>query len=217
MDRLPHNRVRRMPERARYDRETIYPIIDEALICHVAFVEDGRPFVIPTIHARRDDEILLHGAKASRLLKHAASGAELSIAITLLDGVVVARSTFNSSMNYRSAVLFGRGRELTDDAEKNDALERFSEQLIPGRWYDSRPNTEKEIAATSIVAVTIESASAKLRSGGPKDDESELDLPFWAGVIPLNLQPAPPLDDAKLKAGISPPDYIAHYTRKRRS
>ncbi len=204
-----------MPERARYDRETIYPIIDEALICHVAFVEEGRPFVIPTIHARRGDEILLHGAKASRLLKHAASGAELSIAITLLDGIVVARSTFNSSLNYRSVVLFGRGRELTDIDEKHDALERFSEQLIPGRWYDARPNTEKEVAATSIVAVTIESASAKVRTGGPKDDASELALPYWAGVMPITLQPGRPVDDEKLKAGVEMPGYIARYTRMR--
>ncbi len=158
------NRVRRIPDRGAYDKATIYAIVDEALICHVSFVEDGRPFIIPTIHARRGDDILLHGAKASRLLKHLASGADIAIAITLLDGIVVARSTFNSSMNYRSVVLFGQGRMIDDAAEREAAFKTLSDHLIPGRWEDSRPNTPLETAATTLVAVRIDTASAKTRS-----------------------------------------------------
>jgi uncharacterized protein len=211
------NRVRRYPKRASYDRDVVHAILDEALICHVSFVQEGKPFIIPTIHARLGDEILLHGSRSSRLLKHVASGAEIAIAVTLLDAIVLARSTFNSSMNYRSAVIFGTGRPIEDDAERETALKAFSEQLIPGRWADSRPNTRQETAATEIVAVTIRSASAKIRAAGIGDDASEHDLPYWSGLIPLDLTAGAPIDDTDLKAGIRAPDYVTHYTRKRAS
>jgi uncharacterized protein len=216
-DVTPRSRVRRLPKRAHYDRETVHAIIDEALICHVSFVEEGNPFVIPTIHARRDDELLLHGARASRLLKHAASGAPLAIAITLLDGLVIARSTFNSSMNYRSAVIFGHGRAIEDPAERDAALKAFSDQLVPGRWEDSRANTEQETAATAIVAVTIESATAKIRTGGVGDDAEEFGLPYWAGVLPIEQQVLTPIDDPNLPGGVQAPDYIRNYKRPRRA
>lgn len=216
-DVTPESRVRRIPKRAHYDRETVHAIIDEALICHVSFVEDGQPFIIPTIHARRDDELLLHGARASRLLKHAGSGAPIAIAITLLDGLVIARSTFNSSMNYRSVVIFGRGRAIEDAAEREAALKAFSDQLVPGRWDDSRPNTEQETAATAIVAVTIDAASAKIRTGDVGDDPEEFGLPYWAGVLPLEQQVLAPIDDPNLTAGIQVPDYIRNYRRPRRA
>jgi hypothetical protein len=207
------NRVRRIPKRASYDAAVINPIVDEALYCHVAFVQDGRPFIVPTIHARREGEILLHGAKASRLLKHVASGAEVAIAVTLLDGLVVARSTFNSSMNYRSAVIFGRGYEIEDEAEKTAALKAFSDHLIPGRWDDSRENTPQEIAATSIVAVSIETASAKTRTGGVGDGPEEFELPYWAGVLPMTLTPGAAQDDENLPPSRLAPDYIRRYRR----
>lgn len=207
------NAVTRMPARGAYDRATIHAIVDEALICHVSFVEDGLPCIIPTLHARHGDEILLHGAKASRLLKHAQAGGELAIAITLVDGIVVARSTFHSSMNYRSAVLFGRGRPITDESERLAALAAFTEHLIPGRWCDSRAPTPLEMNATAIVAVFIDSASAKIRTGPPGDDVEDYTTDFWSGVLPIRQQVLAPQDDPTLRAGIAAPNYITRYRR----
>jgi hypothetical protein len=212
-DKTPQNRVRRMPERGHYDAETIYPIVDEALYCHVGFIEDGMPFVIPTIHARLGDQLILHGAKASRLLKRMGSGEVICVTVTLLDGIVVARSAFNSSMNYRSAVLFGRGQLIEDAAEKLRALEALTEHLIRGRWSDSRPSPQKELDATSVVAMTIENASAKIRTGPAHDDAEEFALPFWAGVIPVQQTFLPPIDDPDLHPGIAAPDYVKRYRR----
>lgn len=209
------NRVRRLPERGAYDKATIYPIIDEALICHVSFVQDGQPFIIPTIHARREDELLLHGSSASRLLKHIVAGNPVSVAITLLDGLVVARSAFHSSMNYRSAVLFGHGREITAQDEKLLALETLTNHLLSGRWDDVRPTTARELAATTVIAIAIESASAKVRTGPPKDDEDDYELPIWAGVLPLQQTALAPVPDAGLPETLPAPDYIAHYSRSR--
>jgi uncharacterized protein len=210
----PENKLKRYATRGHYDHETVHAILDEALICHVSFVQDGQPFIIPTIHARRGDELLLHGARASRLLKHAASGEPLAIAVTLLDGIVIARSTFNSSMNYRSAVVFGCGRPIEDAEERDAALKAFSDQLIPGRWEDSRPNTAVETAATAIVAVTIESASAKVRGYGVGDGPEEFDLPYWAGVLPITQHVEPPVHDPNMPAGTATPDYIRNYARR---
>lgn len=212
-DATERNRVKRLPARGKYDRETIYPIIDEALICHVSFVLNGQPCIIPTLHARRGDDILLHGAKASRMLKHAEAGGELAVAITLVDGIVVARSTFHSSMNYRSAVLFGHGRAVSDDSERLAALAAFTEHLIPGRWADSRPPTPAELSATAVVAMRIESASAKVRSGPPGDDVEDFATDFWSGVLPLRQEVLAPQADPTLRAGIATPDYIARYRR----
>lgn len=206
-ERTDRNRVRRLPKRGHYDRETIYPIVDEARICHVGFAQDDQPFVIPTIHARRGDELLLHGATTSRMLRHIEGGHPLCVTVTLLDGVVLARSVFHHSMNYRAAVLFGRGR-LLEDHEKMDALEVISEAILPGRWADARQPNEKELRATSVVSMQIESASAKIRRGPPGDEEEDYALPHWAGVLPLHLAAGPPIPDPLLPDEIPLPDYI---------
>lgn len=202
------NTVKRMAKRGDYDRATLYPIIDAALICHVGFVQAGQPYVIPTIHARRDDSLILHGAKASRLLKHIASGEPICITITHLDGLVLARSTFHSSMNYRSAVIFGRGRLIEDQAEKLRAFETLTEHLMPGRWADTRYPTPIELKGTSVVEVPIESASAKIRTGPPVDEEEDYALPIWAGVLPIEQRWLAPVADPLLGAGVEVPPYL---------
>jgi uncharacterized protein len=212
-DVAPHNRVRRLPERGRYERETVYQIIDEALFCHVAFVADGMPYVIPINHARAGDTLYLHGAPASRLLKHVQAGEQLCIAMTLVDGLVLARAAFHHSINYRSAVLFGHGRPVTEDAEKLQALAAITEHLAPGRWELIRRPTERELRATAVVAIAIESASAKLRAGPPKDDEEDYALPIWAGVLPLHEQPLPPVPDPRLGPGIAVPEHVKRWSR----
>jgi nitroimidazol reductase NimA-like FMN-containing flavoprotein (pyridoxamine 5'-phosphate oxidase superfamily) len=205
----PRSRVRRVPERAAYDRDTIYPIIDEALFCHVGFVQDGQPFVIPTNHARLDDTLFFHGAHASRLMKHVAAGHELCVTITLVDGLVLARAVCQHSMNYRSVVLFGRGQLVDGEAEKLRALEQLTEHLLPGRWADARKPTAKELRGAMVVAMPIDSASAKVRSGPPADDEEDYDLPVWAGLLPIQQQFLAPEGDPMLAAGVPVPDYVA--------
>jgi nitroimidazol reductase NimA-like FMN-containing flavoprotein (pyridoxamine 5'-phosphate oxidase superfamily) len=209
------NRVRRIPKRGEYDKTTIYQIIDEALICHAGFVQDNQPFVIPTIHARLDDILLLHGAKASRLLKHVQEGNPVCVTITLLDGLVLARSVFHNSMNYRSVVLFGSGRALDTEPEKLRALEALTEHLMPGRWRDARKPNQQELDATTVVAIPIESASAKIRTGPPLDDEEDYQLPIWAGVLPIQQQALTPLNDPRLLDDVALPEYMADYQRKR--
>ena len=202
------NRVARLPQRGYYDAETIYPIIDEALICHVGLLEDQQPVVIPMLHARKDDRILLHGSSKSRLLHYVQAGGPLCVTITLVDGLVLARSIFDHSINYRSVVLFGRG-ELVPEAEKMACLEHFTECLLPGRWQDARQPTPVELKATAIVAVPIELASAKIRSGPPKDEESDMDLPVWAGVVPVRSHYLAPEADPQLRPDLPFPDYLA--------
>jgi len=209
------NKVKRHPERGQYDRAAIYPIVDEALVCHVGFVVDGQPFVIPTLHARRGDTILLHGAKASRLLRHVEAGGQVCVTVALVDGLVLARSVFHHSINYRSAVLFGKGMPIAGEQARLAALEAFTERLMPGRWPDVRPPDAVELKQTTIVAVAIESASAKIRSGPPKDDEADLDLPAWAGIVPLRQAAGPPAADAHVAPDADVPEYIASYIQKR--
>jgi nitroimidazol reductase NimA-like FMN-containing flavoprotein (pyridoxamine 5'-phosphate oxidase superfamily) len=207
------NQVKRHPERGQYDAAAIYPIVDEALICHVGFVQDDQPYVVPTLHARQGDTILLHGAKGSRLLRHVESGGELCIAITLIDGIVLARSAFSHSVNYRSAVVFGRGVVIADESDRLQALAAFTERLIPGRWADVRQPDAVELKQTTIVAVAIESASAKILTGPPKDGEEDLALPVWAGVLPLYQASGTPLAAPGLQPGIAVPDYLRDYRR----
>ena len=206
------NRVRRVPNRGAYDTATIYPIVDEALICHVGLVQDGEPVVIPTLHARRGDEILLHGATTSRLMQYAAAGHPLCLTMTLVDGLVLARSVFHHSVNYRSAVLFGRG-QLVPDTEKMAYLAHFTEKLLPGRWDDVRAPNAAEFKASAVVAVTIESASAKVRTGPPKDDEEDYALPVWAGVLPIRQAFGELEADPKLTEGIGVPGYLQAYMK----
>lgn len=206
--KTPHSRIRRKPDRGTYDKEAVYAILDEARICHVGFVAEGRPFVIPTIHARQGDELILHGAKESRLIKHIQQGNEICVAVTLLDGLVLARSTVHHSMNYRSVVLFGRGRVVEDEAEKLRALECVTDHIVPGRSGDARGPNAKELNAVGVAAVAIESASAKVRTGPPGDEEEDYRLPVWAGVLPVREQILPPENDPLLADGIPVPDYV---------
>jgi len=211
------NKVNRIPDRGRYDKETIYPIIDEALICHVGFTENDQPFVIPTLHARDGDTLILHGAKASRMIKHVSDGNPVCIAITHVDGIVFARSVFHHSINYRSAVIFGHGKLIKKADEKMRALEVLTEHIAKGRWYDARLPNQKELAATSVARIEIESAAAKIRSGVPKDDKEDYDLPIWAGVLPIAPQYHSSLNDPVLAPNLMPPDYVVNYTRQKKT
>jgi nitroimidazol reductase NimA-like FMN-containing flavoprotein (pyridoxamine 5'-phosphate oxidase superfamily) len=201
------NRVRRHPERGVYEREAIAAILDEALFCHVGFVVDGQPFVIPTIHARDGDVLYLHGSTASRMLRTLAEGVDVCVTATLLDGLVLARSVYNHSMNYRSAVVLGRARAVTDPDEKLAALETIVEHVVRGRWRDARLPNKKELAATSVLALGLDEASAKVRSGPPKDFDDDVELPIWAGVIPLSLVAGVAETDASVPDGVPLPPY----------
>jgi nitroimidazol reductase NimA-like FMN-containing flavoprotein (pyridoxamine 5'-phosphate oxidase superfamily) len=201
------NRVRRHPERGVYERDAIAAILDEALVCHVGFVVDGQPFVIPTIHARDGDVLYLHGSPASRMLRTLAEGVDVCVTATLLDGLVLARSVYNHSMNYRSAVVLGRARAIDDAGEKLSALETIVEHVVPGRWHDARRPNEKELAATTVLALALDEASAKVRSGPPKDFDDDVELPIWAGVIPLRLVAGAAEMDAQVPEGVALPSY----------
>jgi len=207
------NRVRRLPARARYDRDAVYAIVDEALVCHVGFVQDGQPIVLPINHARWGDTLYLHGAPASRLLKHIAAGHPVSVSVALVDGLVLARSAYHHGVNYRSAVLFGHGRAVESDEEKMRALELITEQAVRGRWAEVRRPSQAELDATAIVAIEIESASAKARSGPPGDDAEDYALPVWAGVLPLEIRALEPVDDPTLSPKVPVPGYVAEYRR----
>jgi uncharacterized protein len=208
-------KVNRIPERGFYDSETINKIIDGALYCHISFIQDGHPFIIPTIHARMNDHLVFHGAKASRLLKQISGGEEIAVSVTILDGLVLARSVFHHSMNYRSVVIFGKGKLIEDENEKLNALEAITNHILPGRWDDARKPSEKELNATSVVSLKIDEASAKIRSGPPKDEEEDYDLPVWAGVIPLSKKFGQLEEDPKLKPGILLPDYIDKFIKSK--
>jgi nitroimidazol reductase NimA-like FMN-containing flavoprotein (pyridoxamine 5'-phosphate oxidase superfamily) len=212
-DRAPESTVRRHPERAAYDRAIVHAILNEALYCDVAFVSDGRPFVLPCIHAIAGDELYLHGAVASRLMGVVSAGGELCITATLVDGLVLARSWFAHSMNYRSAVVFGHGRELVDPVDKARALRAIVEHVAPGRSRDARPPTPKELAATTVVAVTLEYGSAKVRRGLPKDHDGDYELPVWAGELPFRMETLPPVEDPRMEPGLPVPNYVRHYRR----
>jgi len=209
------DRVQRGPHRAVYERDTIYKIMDEALYCHVGFVQDGQPYVIPSIHARDGDDLLLHGATTSRLIRHIQEGHDVCVTITILDGLVLARSIYSHSMNYRSAVLFGKGRLIDDPDEAYEALEVLSDHVMPGRWNDSREPNPNEMKATAVVSISIDSASAKVRTGPPNDEDEDYELPIWAGVLPIQQQYLDPQPDPKLSTEIPLPDYIKEYHRKR--
>jgi nitroimidazol reductase NimA-like FMN-containing flavoprotein (pyridoxamine 5'-phosphate oxidase superfamily) len=208
------NRIKRLPQRGHYDRETIYQILDEALICHVGFVENKQPYVIPINFARVGDTIVLHGAKASRLLKHIASAHPVCMEATVVDGLVLARSVFHHSLNFRSVVLFGTGQIIEDQQEKMAALEAITEHLIPGRWREARLPNRKEMNATSVVSIKIEQASAKVRSGPPGDDDADYAMPIWAGVLPLQEMALSPIRDELMTQDVAVPEYIAKYSRK---
>lgn len=205
------SQIKRLPERALYDRAAIDAIIDTAWICHVGFIDDGQPLVIPTIHVRIGEKIYLHGSPASRMLRTLARGAEACITVTHVDGLVLARSAFHHSMNYRSAVLFGRGATVDDQGQKLEVLRSLSERLIRGRWADVRPPSPDELRKTLVVSIAINEASAKVRIGPPLDDEEDYSLDVWAGVLPLKLAASAPIADPRLAVGIAAPQYATGY------
>ena len=207
------SKLKRIPKRGSQERELIYSILDEALIAHVGFINNGQAFVIPMAYGRKGDRLYLHGSPVSRLLKTLQQGIDVCITITILDGLVIARSLFHHSMNYRSVVLFGKAKLVEAENDKMSALEALTEQMIPGRWHEARiPNT-KELKATSVLSLKIKEGSAKIRTGAPTDEESDYALPYWAGELPLKLTPGNPIADSKLSPKLTIPEHIANYQR----
>jgi nitroimidazol reductase NimA-like FMN-containing flavoprotein (pyridoxamine 5'-phosphate oxidase superfamily) len=204
-------RVKRLPKRASYDRTAIYSILDTALVCHVGFALDGQPYVIPTLHVRIADRLYIHGSAASRMLGSAADGTPIAITVTHIDGLVLARSAFHHSVNYRSVVILGTATLVTDLAEKFSVMKGLIDHVAPGRWDHIRHPNEKELAATSVLSIPIEEASAKLRSGDPLDDEADYATPIWAGQIPFTTKPLAPVADARLAASTPMPAHVTEY------
>lgn len=205
-------RIRRLPERGVEDRASIDAILDEGFVCHAAYVTGDRPVVIPTLYARDDDRLLLHGSNSMGLARAVRTRSPLSVAVTHVDGLVVARSSFHSSANYRSVVVHGQGR-LLEGEEKRTALDKIIDRLIPGRLADLRPSTEAEIAQTAVIEMALDEVSAKVRTGGPNDDPEDLDSPIWAGVVPLSIEAGAPVPAETLADGIEIPDYLRPYRR----
>jgi len=209
----PRTTVKRLAKRGEYDRHTINAIIDEALICHVGFVVDGSPVVIPTIHTRIGDTLYFHGSGASRMLRSLRDGVDACVTVTILDGLVMARSAFHHSMNYRSVVVLGKGREVIDREEKLRVLDALVEHVCAGRSRDVRAPNDAELRQTLVIAMPLAEASAKIRTGPAVDDDEDYALPIWSGVIPLALTPSTPIDDARLIAGVAAPEYATRYER----
>jgi uncharacterized protein len=202
-------RVRRVPQRGTYERETVEAILDETLVSHVGFVHEGQPVVIPTLHARLGDRLYLHGSAASRMLRTLARGVPVCATATLVDGLVLARSAFHHSVNYRSVVVFGQATLVEPEEERLRALELFTEKLVPGRWADVRPPTRQEMKGTKVLSLPLDEASAKVRTGPPIDDDEDYELSVWAGVLPLRTEVASPQPDPRLDPAIETPGYVA--------
>jgi nitroimidazol reductase NimA-like FMN-containing flavoprotein (pyridoxamine 5'-phosphate oxidase superfamily) len=211
--RSPRTTLRRKAERGRHDPESIASILDEAFVCHVAFPLDGGVCVIPTAYARHGDDLYLHGSTGNRMLRALRDGAAACICVTHVDGLVYARSAFHHSVNYRSVVLFGRGEEVTEEAEKAEALHHFLDHVVPGRWPDVRPPSPQELKQTLVLRFPITEASAKIRTGGPIDDEEDMTLPCWAGELPFATIVQAPVDAADLRVDARPPAYVTGYRR----
>ncbi|MGC2548979.1 MAG: pyridoxamine 5'-phosphate oxidase family protein [Candidatus Sulfotelmatobacter sp.] len=211
----PRTRLVREADRAVYDREAAYRILDEGFLCHVGFVSDSQPFVIPTSYGRKDDSLYIHGSAASRMLRQLKESVPVCVTVTLLDGLVLARSIFNHSMNYRSVVILGKATLVDDPKEKIQALRLLSEHIIPGRWADSRQPNERELKATSVLRLPIDEFSAKVRSGPVVDDEADYSFPTWAGVVQLKMVQGEPIDDSRLDPTIQAPSYAKHYSRSK--
>lgn len=206
-------RLQRLPARGAYDCETVHAILEEGFVCHVGFVVDGQPFVIPTNYARVDETLYLHGSSASRMLRTLSGGVQVCVTVTLVDALVLARSAFHHSVNYRSVVMLGRATLVEDPGEKMRVLEAFTNHIVRGRWKDVRPPTEQELKGTSVLALPLGEVSAKVRTGPPKDDEEDYALPIWAGLLPLPVVPAMPIADPRLPAGIAAPASVKNYSR----
>lgn len=207
--------VRRLPKRGLYDKAQIHAILDEGFLCHVGFVVEGQPYVIPTGYARSGDRIYIHGSAASRMLRTLDQGVDVCVTVTLVDGFVLARSAFHHSMNYRSVVVLGKARLVTDPDEKLNALRSFTNHIAPGRWEEVRQPTEQELKATSVLALALDEVSAKVRTGGPIDDEEDYAFPVWAGVVPIRTQVDQPVPDARLLPDVPAID-TGRFTKNRR-
>ena len=216
MEKLPRTErttLKRLPQRGNYQRELINQILDEGFVCHVGFVVENQPFVIPTGYARAGNRMFIHGSQASRMLRTLGQGIEVCVTVTLIDGLVLARSAFHHSMNYRSVVVFGRAAVVDNPDEKLAALRALSDHMIRGRWEDAREPNERELQLTTVLSLPLEEASAKVRTGPPLDDEEDYDLPIWAGVIPMRLVAETPIADARLRPNSKPPGYMVQYVR----
>jgi nitroimidazol reductase NimA-like FMN-containing flavoprotein (pyridoxamine 5'-phosphate oxidase superfamily) len=205
--------VKRLPKRGKYDRETVHKILDQGFVCHVGFNVDGQPFVIPTNYGRTGDVLYLHGSAASRMLRTLSGGVPVCVTVTHVDGLVLARSAFHHSVNYRSVVILGTAQLVENPAEKMEALRLFTEHVMKGRWDDVRQPTEQELKATTVLALPLEEVSAKIRTGGPIDDEADYTLSVWAGVLPLGLSVKAPIPDEKLQQDQPVPEYLKNYSR----
>jgi nitroimidazol reductase NimA-like FMN-containing flavoprotein (pyridoxamine 5'-phosphate oxidase superfamily) len=207
--------LKRIPKRANYECETVYQILDEGLVCHVGFVVDGQPFVIPTAYGRVEDKLYIHGSPASRMLRSLQEGIPVCITVTLIDGLVLARSAFHHSMNYRSVVVFGTASIVSNPEEKLEALHAFTEHVVPGRWEEVRQPSRSELTGTLVLSLPLVEASAKVRTGPPSDDEADYSIPVWAGEIPLRVVADAPIDDSRLQPGIVLPSYVKNYSRSK--
>ena len=213
LSQTDRTKLKRLPKRGHFDRETVYGILDEGFICHVGFAPEGQPFVIPTGYARVDDKLYIHGSQASRMLRTLAGGLDACVTVTIIDGLVLARSAFHHSMNYRSVVIFGHATLVEDREEKYKALVALSEHIIRGRWAEIREPTENEMIMTTVLELPLVEASAKIRTGPPLDDEEDYAMDVWAGVIPLKLEAGEPIKDPRLPDGIEVPEYAREYSR----
>lgn len=205
--------LKRLPKRGEYDHAAVHRILDEAFICHVGFVADGKPVVIPTSYARIGAAVYIHGSAASRMLRSLEEGIDVCVTVTLIDGLVLARSAFHHSINYRSVVIFGNAKVVDDPAEKTRALHAFTDHVVPGRWEEVRLPTESELRATLVLKLPLIEVSAKVRNGPPIDDEEDYGLPVWAGVVPLGIAAGSPISDDRLPADIEVPEYAMRYAR----
>jgi len=217
ISRTQRTTLKRLPQRGSFEREQINTILDEGLVCHVGFIVNDQPYVIPTGYARLGDELIIHGSQASRLLREVGQGIDVCVTVTLIDGLVLARSAFHHSMNYRSVVVFGRARVIGDREEKLEALLALSEHIIPGRWDDVRGPNERELQLTTVLSIPLTEASAKIRTGPPVDDEADYELEVWAGVMPLQMTAGRLMADDRLTANVAIPAYAMRYERTGRS
>ncbi len=214
IEQTTRTKLKRLPKRGHFDRETVYRILDEAFVCHVGFCLDNQPFVIPTSFARIDDRLVIHGSAASRMMRNLSAEIDVCVTVTLVDGLVLARSAFHHSMNYRSVVVFGKAKIVTDEKEKYEALKAFTGHIVPDRWPEIRPPSKNELKGTTVLSLPLAEASAKIRTGGPVDDDEDYELDVWAGVLPLNLATGAPVPDERLKDGIEIPGNVLNYSRK---
>ncbi len=208
-------KLKRLPKRGVFERETVYRILDEAFVCHVGFCVENQPFVIPTSYARVGDRLVIHGSAASRMMRNLSAEIDICVTVTLVDGLVLARSAFHHSMNYRSVVVFGKAQIVSDEEEKSAALKAFTEHIVPGRWDSIRPPSKNELKGTTVLTLDITEASAKIRAHGVVDDEEDYALDVWAGVLPISLTTGAALPDERLKDGVEIPAEVRNYSRKR--